>query len=139
MKRILLIILIATAATAAPPHARGPRPGPDPAMVAKVLGLTAAQIEQAKALRETMRTTVEPLAETQKANHEQIEAAVEAGDATKAGTLMIANHQLAEQMKAAHDTFRTAFEALLTPEQKTKFEMMQELGEHRRPRRGPRD
>jgi Spy/CpxP family protein refolding chaperone len=79
-----------------------------------------------------MRTTIEPLREQQKANHEAIRAAVEAGNAAQAGQLLITNHNLGQQIKAAHDTFQTAFEALLTAEQKAKWDVYQEIVEIRR-------
>jgi len=157
MKRItmglLILTMTAAAAVAAPrPPAGpgGPRPqgapgaGPRgaelaPAVLAEFLGLTEAQIAQVQSLRETMRTTVEPLRATQKANREQIKTAVEAGDAAKAGALMVANYQIAQQIKSARETFRTGFEALLTTGQKAKFAVYQELVELRREhRRGPR-
>jgi Spy/CpxP family protein refolding chaperone len=161
MKRITMTILIlamaAVTAVASPPqggmgmggpppqNGQGPGSGPRgggelaPAMLAQFLGLTEAQIAQVQALRETLRSTVEPLVETQKANREQLQAAVAAGDAAKAGALAVANYQIGQQIKAARDTFRTGFEALLTAEQKAKFAVYQELMELRRGhRRGPR-
>lgn len=150
MKRIsitiLLITMIAAAAVAAPRNGRPGGPpsenarGGDmpPGILAEFLGLTDAQTAQIDALRETMRATIEPLAETQKANHEAIRAAVEAGDAAKAGALMVANHQVAQQIKTARDAFRTGVEGVLTAEQKAKFAVYQELQELRR-ERGPRD
>ncbi|HYC93199.1 MAG TPA: Spy/CpxP family protein refolding chaperone [Thermoanaerobaculia bacterium] len=148
MKRTLITILVLTtiagAAVAAP---RGGRPGgppPDarggdlpPGVLAEFLGLTEAQTAQIDALRETLRTTTEPLHEQLRANREEMRAAVEAGDAAKAGALAVAGHQLAEQVKAARDTFRAGVENVLTAEQKTKFAVYQELMELRR-ERGPR-
>ena len=154
MKRItitmLIVTMIATAAIAAPrpgrpgapppEGAQGPGHGPQlsPAKLAEFLDLSDAQITATQALRETLRATIEPLHETQKANREQIEAALQAGDSAKAGTLMLANYQIAQQIKAARDTFKTGFEALLNADQKEKFAILQELMELRR-ERGPRD
>ena len=151
MKRILITTLlltaIATTAMAAPRRGGGPGGPPPqdarggempPALLAEFLGLTEAQTAQIQALRDTMQAAVEPLHETHKANHEQIRAAVEAGDAAKAGALMVANHQIAEQIKAARDAFRSGVEGVLTAAQKSKFAVYQELLELRR-ERGPRD
>ena len=159
MKRILfpiLIVLVAAAAIAAGPQrgpgsgpmagpqqgAGGPQgPGPDgeilpPRALAEFLGLTETQIEQLAALRETLRTTVQPLIEQQRANHEQIEAALAAGNAAQAGQLLLDNYNLRPQIKAAHDAFAAAFAALLTPEQQAKWDVYQQLMELRRGR-GP--
>lgn len=158
MKRILIpivvIAMIATAAVAAPQrgpggppsqNAQGPRPGGQgcsgelpPALLAEFLDLTEAQIAQVQSFRETLRATVEPLQKTQRANQEQIRTAVEAGDAAKAGALLVANHGIAQQIKAAHDAFRTSFESVLTSEQKAKYAVYQELVQLRRDRE-PRD
>jgi Spy/CpxP family protein refolding chaperone len=152
MKRTLITILVLTmisaAAVAAP---RGGRPGPGgpppqnarggdmpPGVFAEFLGLTEAQTAQIESLRETMRATTAPLHEQLEANHEEMRAAVEAGDAAKAGALAVAGHQLAEQIKSARDTFRAGVEGVLTAEQKAKFAVYQELVELRR-ERGPRE
>lgn len=147
MKRItmsiIVITMIAATAVAAPRGGgRGPAGGPPPDMppgvLAEFLNLTDAQKTQVDSLRETMRAATEPLHEQLKANHEQMRAAVEAGDAAKAGALAVAGHQLAEQIKAARDTFRTAVDGILTADQKAKFAVFQELTELRR-ERGPRE
>src|SRR5215213_2009411 len=147
MKRIsilALITLIAVAAFAAPgPGRRGPanagpggpggQHGPGeilpPPLLAQFLGLTEAQIAQIQPLRETLRTTVEPLREHQRAKQEQIRAAVDSGNAAKAGELLVANHALREQMKAVHDAFDTSFAALLTPAQKAKWDVYREIAQ----------
>src|SRR5688572_8164601 len=108
MKRIsmiLILTLMAFTAVAAPGRGRGPKQqGPNeilsPPLLAEFLGLTEAQIEQIQPLRETQRAMVEPLREQQKANQEQIRAAVAAGNAAEAGQLLVANHGIAQQIKA---------------------------------------
>jgi Spy/CpxP family protein refolding chaperone len=165
MKRIALALalalIVAASALAAPQHhGAGPgKPGGpggpatpqqgmqaghrggggilSPALLAEFLGLTEQQIAAIQTLRESQRSTIQPLIEQRRANQEQIRAAVEAGDAAKAGALLVANHQIAEQIKAARDAFRTSVEALLTAEQKAKFAVYQEIQELRR-NRGPR-
>lgn len=142
MKRISLTILILTlitaAAIAAPrPGAGAPQPqqqGPGgageilpPPLLAQFLGLTEAQIAQVTPLRETLRATVEPLRDQMRENQEQIRAAVEAGNAAKAGELMVANYKIGQQIKAAHDAFQSAFEAILTSEQKAKLAIYEEI------------
>ena len=151
MKRIsilTLVTLLAVAAIAAPGPGRGPRaadgPGPGvageilpPPLLAQFLGLTEAQIAQIEPLRTTLRNTVEPLRDQLETNREQIRAAVEAGNAAQAGGLLVANHAIAQQIKTAHDTFATAFAALLTPEQKAKWAVYQEIVELRRDHERP--
>lgn len=147
MKRIsipiLILALVAVAAVAAPGPGRGPgapqaKHGPgeilSPPLLAEFLDLTDAQIAQIQPLRETLRSTVEPLRAQQRTNQEQIRAAVEAGNASQAGTLLIANHALGQRIKAAHDTFETAFEALLTSAQRAKWDVYREIVELRRHR-----
>jgi Spy/CpxP family protein refolding chaperone len=146
MKRTLiavLILLVATAAVAGPGGrgaARGPEQGPGgpggpgarrallpPQAFAEFLTLTDAQITQIKTLRETERNTIKPLAEQQHANQQAIEAAVVAGNAAKAGELAVANYAIRQQIKAAHDAFKSSFEALLSSDQKAKLAVYEEI------------
>lgn len=149
MKRIsiLLVILILAATTtfaapqpAGPPPKQGAGPGEilSPQQLAEFLDLTETQITQIGALRETLRATVEPLREQQRANGAKLREAVEAGDATTAGQMAVANYVIGQQIKAAGDTFKRAFEALLTSGQKAKLAIYQEIVELRSDR-GPRD
>ncbi|HEY0140934.1 MAG TPA: Spy/CpxP family protein refolding chaperone [Thermoanaerobaculia bacterium] len=156
MKRISVIALItilAVAAIAAPPPGRGPAPagpggpapqhgGPGellpPRALAELLDLTEAQKSSLETLRSTLQSAVEPLRDQQRTNHEQIESALAAGDAAKAGQLLLANYGLAQQIHAAHETFRAGFEALLTSDQKAKLAVYQEILELRRGA-GPRE
>lgn len=114
---------------------RGPGQLLGPAAVADFLDLSEGQIEQVKALQAKLGETLKPLHEQQKANHDAVEAAVNAGDATKAGQGLIAGKALREQIKAAMDAHRAAFVALLTPAQKAKWDVYQEIVElrHKRP------
>lgn len=154
MKRTLIpvaLLLIAGTLTAAQPQRRqGPPPpnapqnGPQqqahgprhelltPGELAEFLDLSDAQKQQIEALRETLRTTAEPIREQLRANHELLEAAVDANNAQRAGELLIANRALHAQLEAAHATFAAGFEALLTSEQRAKFAVLQELRELKR-------
>ena len=159
MKRTLVVLAIFLMATAAfaqngprpgntpPPAPQGPRPagpgagpGPDgailsPAQLAEFLDLSEAQKVAIQSAQETLQNTVKPLAEQERANAEAIRAAVEAGDAAKAGQLLVANYAIGQKIKAAQDAFRATFEAQLTSEQKAKFAIYQEIVElsHKRP------
>lgn len=151
MKRTLIatLILIVTAAAVAAPPGRGPAPGGGPGRpggpmpgalppqaLAEFLDLSDAQIEQARTLRETMQATVEPIHEQLRANHEQIEAALASGNSARAGELAVASYNLRQQIKAAHDAFKTSFTAMLNAEQKEKFAVYEELMQLRGKRPG---
>ena len=145
MKRTLtlfaLVLIIAAVAVAAPPArpAAGPGGPPprgeagilSPEQLAEFLGLTDAQKDQARLLADTMRGTIAPLRDQLRTNREQVEAAVDAGNAQHAGELLIASKALRDQVKAARDTFKTSFEAMLTTEQKAKFAVYNEIVELR--------
>jgi Spy/CpxP family protein refolding chaperone len=150
MKRTLIAILtlaLATAAFAGP--GQRPQAGPggpgnpqgqrgpggallSPQLIAEFLNLSDAQKSQAQALHESQRTAIEPLREQLRANRQAIGTAVDAGNAQQAGQLLIAGKAIRDQIKAAHDTFATQFEAMLTAEQKAKWAVVKELMELRR-------
>jgi Spy/CpxP family protein refolding chaperone len=83
--------------------------------------LTDAQKSQIAALRDSRRAAIEPLRARLRANRAEIREAVAAGNSAKAGELLVASHELRRQIRTARQSFRTSFEALLTPEQKTKW------------------
>ncbi len=130
---LFIALIVATAVIAAPPRRPPRHEGGLPARVlADFLDLTAAQQDQVKGFHETLRTTVEPLRDQERELREKIKAAVDAGNAQQAGELMIAEKNLRQQFKAAHDAFSTSFASILTPEQKAKWDVYQELQEARR-------
>jgi Spy/CpxP family protein refolding chaperone len=148
---LLALALGVSAFAAAPPHrqapgqgqgqAEGERQGGDvlpPRALAAFLGLTEAQVEQTQAIRESMRTAIEPLREQIHVNRDLMQAALEAGDAAKAGQLALANFDLRKQIEAARESADTQFQALLTAEQKAKWDVYQQILEARR-RHGRRD
>src|SRR6185436_1453115 len=142
MIRILitsLTLMLTVAAVAAPPgrpdrEQRGAR-GQRGERLARVHDLSESQRASIEALRETLKATMEPLVEQRRANREALKAALDAGDTAKAGELAMANHNLRSQFKAAHESFETSFAALLTAEQKAKWEMAREMRQSRRHRR----
>jgi len=144
MKRLipitLSILLAALGASAAgPPHPPGPGgPGgpPNDRALAEYVGLTANQKEAWAAIRAETRTTVESLHEQERALHERIRDAVEAGDSAAAGTLMLQMRALHAQFETARKSTEAKFAALLTTEQKVKFEAFQAAVEFLR-QRGP--
>jgi Spy/CpxP family protein refolding chaperone len=151
MKRTiaLMTLLLATTLFADQPPKQRP-PGPPPAEAAKggpagellsppqmaiFLNLSDAQKASLQQINESTQTTVKPLAEQAHANQEAIDAAVKAGDAAKAGQLLVANYAIGQQIKAALDAAKTASDAVLTAEQKAKLAIYREIVElqHQRP------
>src|SRR5687767_4934383 len=140
MKRTLITIvtlMITVTAVAAPPGRRGgEQPGGQRAeRLAGVLDLTESQRASVETLRETLKASMEPLKEQRRANREALKAALDAGDTAKAGELAMANHNLRSQFKAARESFETSFAALLTSEQKAKWDAVREMRQTRRHRR----
>jgi len=124
MKRIVTTIalatMIATAAIAQQPR----RMGPPPPELDRFLALTADQKTQIDALHQSMRTTLDPLFEQRHAAEEQLHALVETAnpDPTAVGKQFLAVHAIDEQINAAHDTNEQKVAALLTADQRVKFE-----------------
>jgi|GEM_PF-768110 len=106
--------------------------------VARALDLSDAQVEQSKALLETFASTVQPLREQAQTLRGEIEdlLAADTPDAAAIGQRVIEGHSLREQMRAAWDDFETAFEALLTPAQKERWELLKDVRAFLGPRHG---
>jgi Spy/CpxP family protein refolding chaperone len=92
------------------------------AHLAKALDLTDAQQAAAKPLADELQATITPLFADLRTKHEAVRTALDANaDATTVGEAAIAAHAVELQIKATHEKFATAFAALLTPDQLTKF------------------
>jgi len=133
MKRLATLLCILTLAAvpafAASDAASTPAPHQfhNKAAFAKSLNLTDEQKAAIQPLRDELKTTTQPLMQQMRQQHAQIHASLEAGaDAATIGKQMIAAHALQKQIKAAHDKFNESFSALLTPEQLTKFQALQQ-------------
>lgn len=147
------LLLAAFASVAAPHPGRGPEGhGPDgfgPAghmleRAGRALQLTDQQQEQARQLLEARRPQMDALHQQMRDAHEKLAAALDAKDADAAsvGRLAIAQHRLHLKGKALHEEMAKAFQALLTPEQQQKFELLKSMHEdgphHGRFGHGPR-
>jgi Spy/CpxP family protein refolding chaperone len=119
-----------------PEHGRRGGNHLSPAQLAEFLGLSAEQKSKAQALHEEQRSATEPLRRDLRTNRETVKSAVDAGNALEAGQALIAAKGLREQLKAAHEGFESKFEAILTPEQKARWSVLQDL---RKTRRGERE
>ncbi len=145
MKRFATLLFLLTlaavpafAAGAGMPHAAA-APGQGFAHhldhLAKALNLTDEQKAQAKPLADELQATVTPLFADLKTKHDAVRAALDSNaDATTVGEAAIAAHAVEQQIKAAHEKFATAFAALLTPDQLTKFNALK--AEHAGPHGG---
>ncbi|HVR42057.1 MAG TPA: Spy/CpxP family protein refolding chaperone [Thermoanaerobaculia bacterium] len=143
---ILAVTMAALAQGPGRPGARRPHGGPGSGggeRLASFLELTDEQIAQSKAIREATRTAIEPLAAQRRANREAIRAEIDGGSlsAEAIGRLVIASHEIGDQICAIRSEGEAQFVALLTPGQKEKYEQFRERRAQRRgdrPILGPR-
>jgi len=130
MKRIIaiaLIVLISTIASAQQPRRMRPDgPPPPPPRLDEVLNLTPDQQTQIEALHQSQRATVEPLFEARRAEDEKLRAMLDSPnpDPTALGKQLIAVHAIEQQLKASHDAMDQRISALLTADQRVRFEVM---------------
>jgi Spy/CpxP family protein refolding chaperone len=120
----ILAILVATAAFAQPRAAR----------LAHYLDLTPDQIAAWKQIHTDTAALVQPLAASAHETRTQLKAALESAspDPAAVGKLAIALHATRAQIRAARADARAKLAAVLTPEQKTKFEALEAMKKHRR-------
>jgi len=100
---------------------RGPRPD-----IAAYLGLNADQKVQFEALHDSLRDSIEPLLEQRHAADEQLRSLIETPtpDATAVGKQFLAIHAIDEKIKAAHEATKAKIEAMLTAEQRLRFDAL---------------
>jgi len=100
-----------------------------PSMVdhlAKALDLTDDQIASAKEIETRMKATVEPIHADMMRVQEQLDQALQSNaSAAEVGALAIQAYQNRQKAEAAHADFHAQFQALLTAEQREKFESFQ--------------
>ena len=114
--------------------AQGPPGPPDPATMAQhqikflttVLSLTSAQQQQAQTIFANVANSASGVHENMMTAHETLNAAVKNNDG--AGITQAANTigNLMAQMVAAHAKANAAFYQILTPEQQTKFNQLED-------------
>lgn len=136
----MLLAASAMLAQDAPPPPHGPHGRMPPSftmMFADKLALTDAQKDEITAIEKATREENAAFFENAKATMEQFHAARAANDTAKLESLkpvMDANH---EQMKTIHDAQLVKIEAVLTADQKARFEAIR--AEHEAHRPPPRD
>jgi Spy/CpxP family protein refolding chaperone len=90
------------------------------------LNLTPAQQQQSKALFGKMRADAKPLREEMRRNHEAMETAIEANNTREIHNLAGKQATLVGQLMEMRANTMAKFYTTLTPEQKTKFQQLQQ-------------
>jgi hypothetical protein len=135
MKRARLLAAALAAMLLVPALASAARrPSPEeilrhPKLLAKYLNLSATQVTQEEALFKTLGEALKGIREQEKTLRDQLQDELDnaSPNACTAGGYVVSLAGLAEQAKAALETFDTAFSAILTPEQLAKYEALKEL------------
>lgn len=86
----------------------------------KILNLTDAQKQQAKAIQQATKQQAQPLAQQLKQERQSLNGAIQAGDKAQIQQISAAMGQLQGQVLAVRSAGRAQFLALLTPDQKAK-------------------
>jgi len=126
---VVCVLVLAAAAMAQPGrmHGRGFGGHMDSDRLATYLDLTDAQKAQVEKLQEKTKTALEPLFQEHRQLAEAVRTALESkADATTVGTAAIAAYEHGEKIRAVRDQFETELEALLTPEQLTRWQSLKE-------------
>ena len=120
---VLLPASFALAQGGPPAHGGGPFGHHEVAFLTDYLDLSDAQQAQVKQLVNSERTSLKPLMEQERQNHEQMKALVEGAtfDDAKAQTIASAQAQVSAQIMVAKARTDSQIYQLLTADQKTKL------------------
>jgi Spy/CpxP family protein refolding chaperone len=118
---------------------------PSPALMAQhqvqryttLLSLTPAQTEQATTFFTAEATAHQNARASERTAHEAMEAAIKANDAATIQSTSATLGQISGETMAAHALARAQFYAILTADQKTKFDQLEEEHMMGGPRFGP--
>ncbi len=143
MKFASVAALAAGMAFAQAPAQPAPQPGtatvkPHAAMrhrMLKALNLTAAQTQQAKTIFQQTRQSAQPLAEQAKENRQALAAAVKANDTAQIQQLAAKQGTLQGQLLTLRAESRAKLYSILTPDQRTKADQMQQKMQQMRQQR----
>lgn len=95
------------------------------------LGLTKAQQESWKTLRDKQQATIQPLFDAGRAKREAIHQGLDNNaDAATLGQLLIDAHKIGGQLRATHDQYEKSFTALLNSDQLTKYQEIRQKLHH---------
>jgi Spy/CpxP family protein refolding chaperone len=139
MKRIALALSLALVATLA--IAQEPRrvfmhgPGIGGVDIVSALNLSTDQKVQFEAVHRQLEASMQPLFEQHHAAELQLNAAADSSnpDAASVGRAYLALRAVGKQIKDAHESAKSKIDAILTPDQKAKFDAVHaemEHGEH---------
>lgn len=122
---VTAVVLLGAAVAAAQPFAlSASRPGGGEVALARYLQLTPDQIASWQQIHKDTAAAIKPLAVNARGLVEQIDAAVNSAspDPASVGRLALALHSVRNQIKALRERSRSKLMAVLSAEQKTKFE-----------------
>jgi Spy/CpxP family protein refolding chaperone len=123
MKRILVLTTIVLLVAGSVIAGEEPRPR-EHGELGHYLQLTAEQRAVWDSAHADFMATIEPLAQQRRAMGQQLEATLKSGsaDACSIGNQVIAAQAIEKQIRAARETMTQKQLAVLTPEQKTKYD-----------------
>jgi Spy/CpxP family protein refolding chaperone len=139
MKRIAIALSLALVATFA--LAQEPRkvfmhgPGIEGEGITSALNLSTDQKVQWDAIHQQLEASMQPLFNQHQAAEQQLNAAADASnpDAAAVGRAYLSLRAIGKQIKDAHLATKSKIDAILTPDQKAKFDAIHagmEHGEH---------
>lgn len=138
MKRIVIALSVALVATLA--LAQEPRrvfmhgPGMEGEGIVSALNLSTDQKVQWDSIHQQLEASMKPLIDQHRAAEQQLNSAANASnpDATTVGRAYLAMRDVDKQIKAAHESAKSKIDAILTPDQKAKFDAIHAKmeGEH---------
>jgi Spy/CpxP family protein refolding chaperone len=146
MKRSLALIAVLGLASMAQAQTTPTHTPPTPAAMAQhqvqryttLLSLTPTQVEQATTYFTAEATAHQNARASERAAHQALEAAVKANDAATIQSTAAALGQISGETEAAHAVARAQFYAILTADQKTKYDQLEEEHMMGGPFHGPR-
>jgi Spy/CpxP family protein refolding chaperone len=103
------------------------------AFLTKALNLTADQQTAVTKLHQDLMAKAQPLMQQHRQQMSEVKTLLDGvnPDATEIGQKTIAAHATMQQLKSLHEDFKTKLTALLTPDQKTKLQQLQQAhGDH---------
>jgi len=136
IKRISSMVIISSLFLACAGVAAAQGPAGQMARLKRLLALTDAQATEISALLRKHREAAFPMRQELRTRNHELRNALEAPEPNPnaVGQLVIARHALAAQLRALNIKLQSDIAAVLTLEQKQKYE---QLRTRRGPRRGP--
>jgi Spy/CpxP family protein refolding chaperone len=133
MRRKTLLPVVAFLALLCVPGLAAAARGPgeilaNPRLLARYLRLTPEQVAQQRVLLRELHAELEPLREQRQELRDDLREALEASspDACSVGALVVDLDALRDQTRAALEAFDEAFSAILTEDQRARYEALKE-------------